>query len=174
MIELLLAIAVRPPEPRICHLSCGNSRGGEPTLVLPGATGRLADRDISNCAVTATSTGAMCELSTGTVIETSALSVCGSGRRRDHLRIEMRTRPVARAPRPARCRYCGRECRGSSPSLRGDEGRPIERHPSAVLAGPAVDRLLVRDAGMRRRRDAHGDDVALPGFTVPVTSNGRG
>ena len=50
------------------------------------------------------------------------------------------------------------------PTLGGDEGGAVERLKASVFAGPAEDGLLLRDAGVGRRRDAHGEDIVLAGL----------
>ncbi len=45
------------------------------------------------------------------------------------------------------------------PAFGGDESRAVEAHDSAVFSGAAFDRLLLRNSGMRRRRDAHRQNI---------------
>src|SRR5258708_5405764 len=54
------------------------------------------------------------------------------------------------------------DSRNPVPSLGCDEGRPVDGHGAAVVAGTGRYRLFVRYAGVRRRRNAHRDRVALP------------
>ena len=45
------------------------------------------------------------------------------------------------------------------PAFGGDEGGAVEAHGAAVFAGAALDGLLLRDAGVRRRGDADGEGI---------------
>ena len=49
--------------------------------------------------------------------------------------------------------------RNPIPAFGGDEGRAIETHDAAVFSWAGFDRLFLRNSGMRRRGDAHGEDI---------------
>ena len=86
----------------------------------------------------------------------------------DHMRVQQ--------PQPARrgqfdvlpdARVAVADPRNPIPALGGDEGRAVDRKAAAVLPRAGGDRLLMRDAGMRRRRHAHRQHIALSGPQVP-------
>ncbi len=161
VVELGLAVAVGPPQPRVLHqqlreLSCGELDDGLARLQSDG----LVDGDgLDGCVDDGLHRRARLVRHWHRDIE---LGGCGVviGEGRDHLRVAQ-LEPVRRAQRNRLpdARVAVADGGDPVPALGGDEGGAVEYHRAAVLARPAQDGLLLRDAGVGRRRDAHGEHV---------------
>src|SRR5205085_12340156 len=163
-VQRRLAVAVRPPEPRVVNVELWELSGREVDRAdaRPGRD-RLLDRHVveggahPDAAGLATAGLGHVEVYVGD-IRAREREVC------DDLRVED-------AHRPHRLQLDGEPQPGVAvadagypvPALGRDEGRAVDGQLPAVLADTALDGLLVRDARVRRRLNAHGDDVLAHG-----------
>ncbi len=175
VIELRLAVAVRPPQARLVHVQLRELRRREAHFGLPGRDRRGLAESHAFEARASTVTSTRRDVRAIYRHQDGHVGAVGARQRQpgDHLRIE---HPHAagsrRAPRPARCRCCDRECRESSPSLRrrrtSDRRAPPSRR-SRRGRPRWIPRAGCRDAAAATR--ARRSRCVCPARRGPVTSN---
>src|ERR1700690_2967308 len=169
MIQLLLSVALRPPEPRMLHgkllellrRELQHGEAGRKSHIF-GQVGRF-----ERCRQRSMNGGIGCILE-GYADYDIRVTRIGERQRRDDLRISdlHRTRRFQLDLLPD-SRLAVADRGNPIPTLGSNKRRPIQTHDPAIFAGSAFDGLLLWNAGMRRRKNFNGQNVFAVFLRLP-------